>query len=109
MELYTGEFADISFVVAVTLIKIRLLSDIKALQSSTVIGEKVPQELLDNIRRQLASSIVAGNKDIMQSKDQTALIETLEEQVEKLYKAVNVLNKYFWPAMLKPGKALSLF
>lgn len=107
VELYTGTYADISFVVAVALIKFRLLLDIKALQNSTVLGEKVPQELLDSIRGQLVSSIVAGNKDIMQNQDQTVLIKKLESQVEELFKAVNTSNKYFWPALLRPGSNLN--
>jgi len=107
VELSTRKYADLSFVVAVTLIKFRLLLDIKALQNSTVLGEKVAQELLDNIRGQLVSSIVARNKDIMQSEDQTAIIQKLESQVEKLYQAVNKSNKYFWPALLRPGRHLT--
>lgn len=107
VELYTGRFADTSFVVAVALIKFRLLLDVQALQNSTVLGEKVPQELLDNIRGQLVSSIVAGNKDIMESKDQTLLIKKLETQVEELYKAVKESNKSFWPALLRPGPHLT--
>jgi hypothetical protein len=76
--------------------------DVKALQNSAVLGEKIPQELLDNIRGQLHCRC---NKDVMQSQDQTELIKTLEPQVEEFYKAVNVLNKYFWSAMLRLGKA----
>jgi uncharacterized protein involved in tolerance to divalent cations len=76
--------------------------DIKALQNSTALGDKVRQEPLDNIRGQLVSSIVAGNKDIMQNQDQTAIIKKLESQVEELFKAVNTSNKYFWPALLRP-------
>jgi hypothetical protein len=107
VELYTGKYASISFVVAVALIKFRLLLDVKALHNSTVLSEKVPQELLDNIRGQLVSSIVAGNKDIMESKDQIPLIKKLESQVEELYKAVNSSNKFFWPALLRPGSHLT--
>jgi uncharacterized protein involved in tolerance to divalent cations len=88
--------------VAVALIKFRLLLDIKALQNSTALGEKVRQEPLDNIRGQLVNSIVAGNKDIMQNQDQTVLIKKLESQVEELFKAVSTSNKYFWPALLRP-------
>ena len=107
IELYTGKYAEISFVVAVALIKFRLLLDIKALQNSTVLGEKVPQELLDNIRGQLVSSIVARNKDIMQAEDQTALIKKLEFQVKELFQAVDKSNKFFCPALLRPGKHLT--
>lgn len=106
-ELFTRRFADLSFIVAGALIKIRLLLDVKALQNSTVLSEKVPQEVLDNIRGQLVSSIVAGRKEIMESKDQTALVEKLESQVEEIYKAVAASNEFMWPALLRPGKNLT--
>ncbi len=106
-ELFTRRFADLSFVVAGALIKIRLLLDVKALRDSTVLGEKVPQEVHDNIRGQPVSSIVAGRKDIMESKDLTELIEKLESQVEEIYKAVAALNEFMWPALLRPGKNLT--
>ena len=79
----------------VTLLKIRLLLDVRALQHSTAADEKLPQAALDNIPNQLVSTIVAKNKDIMESKDQSALIEKLESQVNKLYTAVKRENKYF--------------
>ncbi|KAH8587615.1 hypothetical protein B0O99DRAFT_694277 [Bisporella sp. PMI_857] len=72
----------------------------------SVVGEVVPQEILDNIRSQPVSTIIAGNKDIMSSKDQGPLIKKVEEQVKELYKAVNKSNKYFWPALLNPGAHL---
>ncbi len=103
VKLYTGQFGDISFVVAVALIKFRLLLAIKALQNSTVLGEKVPQELLDNIQAELVSSIVAGNKEIMQSEDQIALIKKLESQVEELCKAVKSLTSTSGPLCYDQG------
>jgi hypothetical protein len=39
--------------VALTLLKIRLLTDLRTIQDTASIGEKVPQEILDNIREQL--------------------------------------------------------
>ena len=43
----------------------------------------------------------------MESKDQTALVEKLESQVEEIYKAVAASNEFMWPALLRPGKNLT--
>jgi hypothetical protein len=85
----------------------RLLLDIKSLQNLAVLGNKVPRELLNNIQGQLVSSIVASSKDIMASKDQTALIKKLEFQAEELYKTIGGNNKYFWLALLRYGSYLT--
>ncbi|MCJ1321735.1 hypothetical protein MMC15_007080 [Xylographa vitiligo] len=95
---------DLGHSVAITLLKIRLLLDVRALQNSSTIGTKVPQEILDSLRGQLVSSVVAGKKSIMDSIDRVPLIQNLERQVQDLYMGVKKANKYFWPALLDPGK-----
>ena len=105
---FVKKYGSLSHTVAITLLKIRLLMDVCALQDSSVIGKKVPQEILDRVREQLVSgSVVAENKDIMNARDYTAWIFDLEEQVEELYVAVEELNDEFWPALLKPGQHMS--
>jgi hypothetical protein len=106
VDLFTQEFADLGHTVSVTLIKIRMLCDLRSLHSSTVLGEKLPQEIVDYVRGQLVSSIIGGNKEIMDSEDQSEAIQRLESQVTKLYKAVKKSNPYFWPALLRPGNHL---
>lgn len=82
--------------------------DLRALQNSSVIGNKVPQEILDSVRGQLVSdSIIADNKSIINAKDYAPMIECMEVQVQDLYTAVKNSNKHFWPALLKPGKHLT--
>ena len=99
---------DLAHPVAITLLKIRLLLDARELQKSSMLSNKVPQEILDSVRDQLVSgSVIAENKTIMNNKDQSLLIEMLELQVHDLYTAVNKSNKYFWPALLKPEKHLA--
>ncbi|PVH85214.1 hypothetical protein DL98DRAFT_546245 [Cadophora sp. DSE1049] len=102
-----SKFTDLSFAGAATLLKIRLLLDLKALQNSSLIGKKFPQELLDQIRGQLVSTIVANNKDIMDSEDQGPLIKKLEDQVKQMHGMVGESNKHFWPALLIPEKHLT--
>jgi len=101
-----NKYTDLSFAAAMTLSKIRLLLDLKALQNSAIIGKKVPQDLLDQIRGQVVSTIVANNKDIMGSEDQGRLIQKLEDQVKQMQVSVSEGNKYFWPALINPGRHL---
>ena len=105
---FLSKYGDLSHSVAITLLKIRLLIDARELQKSSMLSNKVPQEILDSVRGQLVSgSVIAENKNIMNAKDQTPLIEKLEVQVFDLYTAVKRTNKHFWPALLKPEKHLA--
>jgi hypothetical protein len=107
VDVFTRRHLALSYTVSVTLLKVRLLLDVRDLHKSTVTGEKLPQEALDNTPGQLVSTILAKNKDIMESKDQSALIEKLESQVMKLYTAVKRESQYFWSALLQPGAHLT--
>lgn len=107
VDMYKSEWFALSHSIAVALIKIRLLLDLKSLQSAQQIGVKVPQEILDEIRGKLVSSVVAKNKEIMNSQDQTALIDKLEGQIKELYKAIKKSNKHFLPALVNPGRYLT--
>ncbi len=107
VDIFASEYADLSFTVALTLLKIRLLLDLRSLQVSALLDTRVPQELLDNIRDQLVSTIVAENKKIMDSEDQGPLIGKLEKQVKQMHASVNKANKYFWAALLKPEQHLT--
>ena len=105
---FIKEFGSLSHTAAILLLKIRLLKDVRDLQNSSIIGENVLQELLDDLRRDLVSgSIVAENKDIMNARDCTRFIWDLEEQVELLYLAVEDLNENFLPALLDPAQHMT--
>ncbi|KAK9234680.1 hypothetical protein V1525DRAFT_412346 [Lipomyces kononenkoae] len=109
VDLYGRGHYSLSHAVSVTLIKIRILHDLRNLQGSTVVGETAPfpREILDNIRGKLVSTIVAGNKEIMDSNDQRLAIERLESQVAQWYNVVKESNRYFWPALIRPGNNLT--
>ncbi|MCJ1400705.1 hypothetical protein MMC11_003913 [Xylographa trunciseda] len=99
---------DLSHTAAITLLKIRLLIDVRALHNSSMLGTRVPQEILNSLRGQLVTgSVIAENKEIMNSTDQAPLIRTLEGQVKDLYTGAKKSNKYFWPALLNPGRNLT--
>lgn len=102
VEGFLSKYGDLSFTVALTLLEIRLLLDLQALQNSSAIGHKVPQEILDSVRNQLVTTVVSNNAKIMNSADQTPLIKEIEKQVQALYTKAQQQNKHFWPVLLKP-------
>jgi hypothetical protein len=106
-DLFAGRFPAIAHVTSVALLKIRILFDLQALKSAAVIGEKVPQEVLDNICNQMVGNIVARRQDIMEGKNLDPLIEDLQTQVSDMYNTVKNSNKYFWSALLRPGASLT--
>lgn len=64
--------------------------------------EKLPEEMVDKIRKELVSSNFVTNEVIMSTGNENTLIKNLESQLEQLYAAVKVSNKYLWPGLLKP-------
>jgi len=107
VALYTKGYSNLSMVITVTLLKIQILLDLRALQTASLaIGDRVPQEILDNISSQFVDSIVGQKKDLMASNNVSSYIQELQTQVEQLYKAVEKSNQHFWPALLNPGNNL---
>lgn len=95
---------SLSHTVAVTLLKIKLLLDLEALQNSIVVGEKVPREILDSIQRHIVRSpIISSNMKLMDCWDHSHTIESLELQVCSLYAAVKTCNPHFWERLVDPG------
>ncbi|KAE8449065.1 hypothetical protein EG329_008653 [Mollisiaceae sp. DMI_Dod_QoI] len=110
VALFTKEYSNLCFTVAITLIKIRLLLDLENLQNASILCAKMPQELLDGVRSQLVSDAIVHNprkKDLMEGKNLTSLIKELKSQIDDLHTAVYESNPYFWPAMLDPQRHLT--
>ena len=105
--LFVQKFAAVAHTISVTLLKIRILFDLRALKNAIIIGERVPQEILDNICNQMVGNIVARRQDIVERKNLDLLIEDLQTQVSNLYLAVEDGNKFFWSALLRPGANLT--
>lgn len=103
--------SELAHLVSLTLLKTRLLLDLRSLQNAAAVGEKVPQEILDGIREQMVSPILKANhnlfKDIMSGKSLAPHLADLESQVRELYECGKKDNKYIWPALLSPGDNLT--
>ena len=102
-----SKYCDLSHAVAITLLKIKVLMDVRSLRDSSIIGEKVPQEIIDDIRTQLVTgTVIARHVNVTDVDNQKSVIQTLEGQIKDLYTTIEARNVHFWPALLSPGSNL---
>jgi hypothetical protein len=106
--LFKGKYPTMSFMVALTLLKLRLLVDLQTLQRSTKVGRDMTQEILDKVRSHLTSSAISDNKEVLERNDHEEGIQKLTQQVGTIYTAVGEGNKHFWSAVLHPGDDLKV-
>ncbi|OJD19317.1 hypothetical protein AJ78_00676 [Emergomyces pasteurianus Ep9510] len=90
-------FLDACIGAGAMLVKVRMLLDLKDLESSKATATPCGQ---------LRSSIIAGNPDILSRHDHRAAIRSLKVQVKNLYQATHTSNTHFWGALLQPEEHL---
>lgn len=99
-----SKYPDLSQIVAITLLKIRLLLDLQSLQNCAVLDGQVPAEIITNIEDFVPrSQILRSQKKSMSREKCLSLTKELKLQIDLLYKTVNEANRFFWPALLNPG------
>lgn len=107
---FCGSF-NLSHAVSVTLLKVKLILDMMALDyTTTTVGGKVPREILDLIQSYvIRSPITALNKQEFTDDRpwMAAVVAELEEQVDVLYRGIKKSNKHFWSALVNPGDYLT--
>jgi hypothetical protein len=107
LQIFLGKGLNFSHLVAITLMKIRLMIDLCSLQRARAYaGPHVPREILDTIQRHSINSLTANETDIIERDDQTMHIRRLRKQIIEMHQAVNTVNPHFWPALLEPGDDL---
>ncbi|KAJ5463664.1 hypothetical protein N7475_008608 [Penicillium sp. IBT 31633x] len=92
----------IPFLLSLTLLKIRILLDLKDLQQARqAVGPKVPQEVLDNILATIPrSSAIRTNRRIMSSPELSDEIAKLDSQVDALYEKIHRTNFFWWRTLV---------
>ncbi|KAH7411795.1 hypothetical protein DE146DRAFT_254865 [Phaeosphaeria sp. MPI-PUGE-AT-0046c] len=107
-EIFTKHGMSLSQVVAITLLKIRLVIDLQSIhQARELAGPVVPQEILDVILEYVTfSSILTTSKNVKQQ-DLSQHIKSLREQIGVLHGTVQGANQHFWPALIEPGDNLT--
>ncbi|UNI18489.1 hypothetical protein JDV02_004755 [Purpureocillium takamizusanense] len=104
----------LSHVVAVTLVKVRVLLDLRAIRNASLaLRGAVPAEIVDLIRGQLVGSggggIVGGARQrelLLAGPEETArLARRLRGHVNRLYAAVDRYNPHFWDILVNKPDA----
>jgi len=97
----------LNHLVALTLLKIRLLLDLQILKRAKAeAGADFPVERLSaNLKKHAMSSATHTDADFV-AQDPSPLIAQLEKQIRQLYAQVPQWNKHFWPGLLSPGQHL---
>ena len=102
---------ELDHILALSLLKLRMLTNLKAIDNSRVIGEKVPLELFNSIQDNLISAAVASNEIVLKNtKDGNSLshhIDTIESQINEVFDRADNANEHLWPALIEPGHHLS--
>lgn len=103
----TEPVVSLSFAVAMTNLKIRLLLDLRGLQAE--VDKKKGQdfgyeEKMAWIREEAISDVLYGRRDVVERADYKDLITSLQAQVAALYDRVTELNKHYWPALHHPER-----
>ncbi|KAH8891928.1 hypothetical protein GQ53DRAFT_719733 [Thozetella sp. PMI_491] len=102
------EFTQLGLLVAVTLLKTKLLIDLQWLQNTRGIGSTaLPMEIVDLVRGNAVSPVFQNYPEVFHTVDQRPRIRDMESQVLALYTCVEKANRYFWSALRCPGDNLA--
>lgn len=109
---FNMKWTDLSHASMLCLLKWRLLTDLKALDNATAVaGDKLPTELLDQVRSMMVSSATKNNtslmRDIENGRDIGGHIDQIKLQVMKLFSAVQARNEHYWHGVVSPGGHLT--
>ncbi|KAF7555376.1 hypothetical protein G7Z17_g2258 [Cylindrodendrum hubeiense] len=105
------KWIDFRYAVAVTLVKLRILFDLQAIQNAIRAFTGVfPPEIIDLIRLQLVGSVIESRPKVLHgSIDETAsLIKTIKKQLRDLFKSIAKSNRHFWPLFLEDAPTAAL-
>jgi hypothetical protein len=103
---FMGKCPSMAFMATLTLLKLRLLMDLQSLQRSKKnMSAKLPQELVDEIRRNMVSSAIG--RELIERDDHQEDIARMKADVKVMYEAVMASNMQFWPAVLHSGDNLT--
>lgn len=105
-----GSWPALSHASSVALILLRILLDLLAIQRATQGSPGgLPDDELNSIRANLVSPITRARPELLTAaaEDTAARITALRKRIGAIYRAVDMYNPHYWPAILKdPGPAL---
>ena len=104
---FTNPWTSASHIAAVTLLKIRILLTLRAVENTRLLSRKVPEDIIHCIQMDsVQGTVLERRKDVWQNRSLRAAIKTTQRHINELYGAMNRNNKDFWPALLDPEEHL---
>ena len=98
---------DLSYILAATLIMVRLLLGLRDIQRSNTLATKLPQEIIYVIQARIAEgNPILSSDEVLLSTNHVTKIATLKSHIRDLYAIVLEFNQFMWPALIKPGDHL---
>lgn len=100
-----GMTLDLSFKVALLLIKARLFVDVSMLEGFLQqLGDKAPQDKMEIVKEECMSDILLTRRDVVDAADYTPIMASLRQQMVATYQAIKEHNKYMIPALENPER-----
>ncbi|KAF4465899.1 hypothetical protein FALBO_7247 [Fusarium albosuccineum] len=94
----------LSFFIALTLIKIRVMKDLESLQKFLRKNPNASGEArYDHLAEEAMSDVLLQRADIVAQDDYKETIAELRRQALQLYKMVKEQNPHFWPGVMDPN------
>lgn len=112
VEAWLGKRYMIADLVAVALLKIKLLVDLKTLKNAQEIQSKAPPEIADEIiecvRKNCQSKIISETPASKLKPELDNTIKSLEQQIATLVHATHKANPHYWKALVNCDPNASL-
>lgn len=101
----SGISADLSFKVALLLLKSRLFVDVSMLEGFLQkLGDKAPSDRMEIAREECMSDTMLNRRDIVDAANYTPIMADLRRQMVAVYRDIRKHNKYIIPALGDPAR-----
>lgn len=96
---------DLSFKVALLLLKSRLFADVSQLEGFLQkLGDKAPRDRMEIVREECLSDVMLNRRDIVDADDYVPIMVRLRRQMVSIYEDIKKSNRYMIPALENPGR-----
>lgn len=93
--------APLPYLLAITLLKIKMLIDLPNVKNASLLSAKLPQELVDNVKTYVPRSpLLAGNRLPRKLEVRSALMDKLNKQIVTLYHRIKARQRYLWQKLV---------
>lgn len=101
----SGIAMDLSFKVALLLLKSRLFVDVSLLEGFVQkLGDKAPADKMEIVKEEAMTETLLNRRDIVDAPDYTPIMAKVRWQMVDIYKSIMKHNKFMIPALEDPTK-----